>query len=89
MTQPLEYPSAGSVFRNPENEFAGHLIEECSLKGKKIGGAMVSEKHANFIINYGNATASDIKSLILFVKKEVNKKYKIDLRVEQEFINWE
>ena len=55
-TQPLEYPSAGSVFRNPENDFAGRLIEEIGFKGKSIGGAKVSEKNANFIINNGNAT---------------------------------
>jgi UDP-N-acetylmuramate dehydrogenase len=89
MTQPLEYPSAGSVFRNPDNEFAGHLIEECSLKGKRIGGAIVSEKHANFILNYSNATAKDIRDLIYLVKNEVNKKYGIELKVEQEFVNWE
>ena len=53
-TQPLEYPSAGSVFRNPFNDFAGRLVEECNLKGKQIGGAMISLKHANFIINKDN-----------------------------------
>ena len=89
MTQPLEFPSAGSVFRNPENDFAGRLIEDCNLKGKKIGGAMVSEKHANFIINYNNATGQDIYDLINLVKTEVEKKHKINLRVEQEFVNWE
>lgn len=89
MTQPLEYPSAGSVFRNPENDFAGRLIEECSLKGKRIGGAIVSEKHANFILNYSNATAQDIRDLIFLVRDEVKKKYGIELKVEQEFVNWE
>ena len=62
--QPLEYPSAGSVFRNPEDDFAGRLVESCGLKGYSIGGAKVSEKHANFIINADKATASDVKNLI-------------------------
>ena len=85
-TQPLEYPSAGSVFRNPENDFAGRLIEEIGFKGKSIGGAKVSEKHANFIINTGNATGEEIKELISEIKTSVKDKYNIDLKVEQEFI---
>ena len=89
MTQPLEYPSAGSVFRNPENDFAGRLIEECNLKGFSIGGAKVSEKHANFIINYKNASASNIKNLIDYVHDKVKEKKNVDLKIEQEFINWE
>jgi UDP-N-acetylmuramate dehydrogenase len=89
MSQPLEYPSAGSVFRNPENDFAGRLIEECELKGKKIGGAMISSKHANFIINVDHAKANDVKELIELVKSKVKEKYNIDLKVEQEFVNWE
>ncbi|MDD3048650.1 MAG: UDP-N-acetylmuramate dehydrogenase [Bacilli bacterium] len=89
LTQPLEFPSAGSVFRNPENDYAGRLIEESGLKGYRIGGAMVSEKHANFIVNVDHAKAEDIKSLIDLVKTEVKKKFKIDLLVEQEFVNWE
>ncbi len=88
-SQPLEYPSAGSVFRNPEGMFAGQLIEELGLKGMKKGGAMVSEKHANFIINYKNATGEDIKELIEYVHDEVLKKYNVDMKVEQEFVNWE
>lgn len=87
-SQPLNYPNAGSVFRNPEGNFAGKLIEDCGLKGKRIGGAMVSEKHANFIINYDNATAKDIRDLIKLVHDEVLKKYKIDLIIEQELIDW-
>lgn len=86
-SQPLEYPSAGSVFRNPEGMFAGQLIEELGLKGMKKGGAMVSEKHANFIINYKNATGEDIKELIEYVHDEVLKKYNVDMKVEQEFVN--
>ncbi len=87
-SQPLEYPSAGSVFRNPEGQFAGKLIEDLGLKGLTRGGAQVSEKHANFIINLGNATANDIKDLITFVHDTVLENYDIDLKIEQEFVNW-
>ena len=89
MSQPLEYPSAGSVFRNPDGDFAGRLIEDCNLKGKKIGGAEVSQKHANFIINKDKATASDVKELIDYVHDTVLEKHNIDLKIEQEFVNWE
>ena len=88
-TQPLEYPSAGSVFRNPEGNFAGKLIEDSGLKGKVEGGAMVSDKHANFIVNNNQATSKDIKYLIDLCHDEVLKKYGIDMKVEQEFVNWE
>ncbi len=89
-SQPLEYPSAGSVFRNPsEDIFAGKLIEDLGLKGYTIGGAQISEKHANFIINVGGATGEDIKALIDLVKLKVKEKYNIDLHVEQRFINFE
>lgn len=89
MMQPLEYPSAGSVFRNPEGDFAGRLIEECGLKGYTIGGAKVSEKHANFIINANNASASDVKNLINYVQEKVKQEKNVDLKIEQEFVNWE
>ena len=85
-TQPLEYPSAGSVFRNPENGFAWQLIDDIGYKGKRIGDAMVSEKHANFIINVGNANGSDIKELIDEIKNKVKDKYNIDLKAEQEIV---
>lgn len=88
-TQPLEYPSAGSVFRNPEGLFSGQLIENLDLKGYQIGGAKISEKHANFIINVGGATATDIKEIIDFVKEKVKEKYNINLRVEQRLVNWD
>lgn len=88
-TQPLEYPSAGSVFRNPaEDIYAGKLIEDLGLKGYSIGDAKISEKHANFIINNGNATGEDIKDLIDLVKTKVKEKYNIDLIVEQRFVNF-
>ncbi len=85
-SQPLEYPSAGSVFRNPEGDFAGRLIEEIGYKGKSIGDAQVSEKHANFIINKGNARGEDIKKLIAEIRDKVKEKYNITLKVEQEFV---
>ena len=87
-SQPLDMPSAGSVFRNPEGDFAGRLIEAVGLKGKKVGGAEVSNKHANFIVNTGNATSNDIKNLIKLIKDEVKKEFKIDLVLEQEIIDW-
>ena len=88
-SQPLEYPSAGSVFRNPEGDFAGRLIESCGLKGYKIGGAQVSEKHANFIVNVDNATGADVHNLIKYVHDTVLEKTNVDLVIEQEFIDWE
>lgn len=88
-SQPLEYPSAGSVFRNPAPDvYSGKLIEDLGLKGYSIGGAKVSEKHANFIVNYNNASPEDIKNLIDFIKNKVKENYDIDLKVEQEFINF-
>lgn len=89
MTQPLEFPSAGSVFRNPENDYAWRLIDVCGLKGYSIGGAEVSRKHANFIINKGNATGKDIHDLIIFVQKKVKEETGVNLKIEQEFVNWE
>ena len=88
-SQPLEYPSAGSVFRNPEDNFAGKLIEDSGLKGEKHGGAMISSKHANFIVNYKHAKAEDIKYLIELAHDKVKENYDIDLKIEQEFVNWE
>ena len=82
-TQPLDYPSAGSVFRNPDNMHAGELIEKCNLKGYNINGAEVSVKHANFIINTGSCTGEDIIKLIEIIKKEVYSKYNIELILEQ------
>ncbi len=85
-TQPLEYPSAGSVFRNPENGYAWQYIDDIGYKGKRIGDAVVSSKHANFIINVGNATGSDIKKLIYDIKTKVKDKYNVDLKIEQEIV---
>ena len=76
-------PNAGSVFRNPENMYAGELIEKSNLKGLNINGAEVSQKHANFIVNTGNATGEDIIKLIKTVQKEVKDNYNVDLLLEQ------
>ena len=72
--QPLEFPSAGSTFKRPEGFFAGKLIDDCGLRGFKVGGAQVSEKHCGFVINAGNATSADVKSLIKQVQKIVQEK---------------
>ena len=85
-TQPLDKPSAGSVFRNPEGLSAGKLIEDAGLKGYKIGGAKISTKHANFIVNTGDATYEDILELIDYTKKKIKEIYNIDLILEQEII---
>lgn len=69
--QPLEYPSAGSVFKRPEGAFAGTLIEGCGLKGRRVGGAEVSEKHAGFIINVGDATCDDVMDLVKLIRDTV------------------
>lgn len=85
-SQPLNLPSAGSVFRNPEGLSAGKLIEDLGLKNYAVGGAKVSEKHANFIVNTSSATGDDIIALIHHIKKEVKQKYNLDLILEQEIL---
>jgi len=85
-TQPLDVPTAGSVFRNPEGLSAGKLIEDIGLKGHTIGGAMISPKHANFIVNTGSATYEDIIELIKYIEKKVEEHYGIKLLLEQEII---
>ncbi|MDO4394729.1 MAG: UDP-N-acetylmuramate dehydrogenase [Mycoplasmatota bacterium] len=82
-TQPLNEPNAGSVFRNPDNMYAGELIEKSNLKGYNINGAEISTKHANFIVNKGGATGKDIIELIKKVQKEIKEKYNVDLKLEQ------
>lgn len=80
--QPLDLPSAGSYFKRPEGHFAGKLIEDCGLKGLSVGGAAVSEKHAGFIVNLGNATADDVLTLEEKIKKAVKEKYGVTLSRE-------
>lgn len=84
--QPLEYPSAGSVFKNPKGYSAGRLIEKSGLKGLSVNDASISEKHANFIINKGNASSDDVIKLINIIKDKIKKEYGIDLELEQEIL---
>ncbi len=85
-SQPTQLPNAGSVFRNPEGDFAARLIETAGLKGRCIGGACVSDKHANFIVNTGNARASEIEALIRLVQQEVEQAHNIVLQPEVHII---
>lgn len=80
--QPLEYPSAGSTFKRPEGYFAGALIEQCGLKGKSVGGAQVSEKHAGFVINTGGATCKDVVDLCAFCSDTVKAEKGVSLEME-------
>ena len=80
--QPLEFPSAGSVFKNPLNDYAGRLIEAAGLKGLMVGGAMISEKHANFIVNTGGAKAADILALMEIAREKVAGQSGVDLEPE-------
>lgn len=84
--QPLNYPSAGSTFKRPEGYFAGKLIEDCGLKGFSVGDAQVSEKHCGFVINRGNASASDIIKLIEHIRKTVFEKFKVELNTEVKIV---
>lgn len=84
--QPLNFPSAGSTFKRPEGYFAGALIEQAELKGRTVGGAQVSEKHAGFIVNIGGATAKDITDLIAQVQEEVLRRFGVQLETEVRII---
>lgn len=85
--QPIEYPSAGSTFKRGTDFITAKLIDECGLKGYQIGGAQVSEKHAGFIINTGNATAKDVEELIKYIKQEVYEKFGKEIETEIEIIH--
>ena len=84
--QPLAQPSAGSVFRNPEGDSAGRLIDACGLKGARVGGAVISTRHANFIVNDGGATARDVRRLAEIARADVARKYGVELEYEVQFI---
>ena len=84
--QPLEFPSAGSTFKRPEGNYASALIDQCGLKGRSVGGAQVSEKHAGFVINTGSATAKDVLDLVDVIKKTVKEKTGYALECEIKLI---
>ena len=84
--QPLQYPSAGSTFKRPEGYFAGKLIMDSGLRGYQVGGAQVSEKHCGFVINTGNATAKDVRTLMNDVQRIVEEKYGVKLEPEVKFL---
>lgn len=87
--QPLEYPSAGSTFKRPEGYFAGKLITDAGMRGFQIGGARVSDKHCGFVINTGNATAQDVRSVISEIQERVKDMFRVDLETEVVFLGWE
>lgn len=84
--QPLEMPSAGSVFKRPEGYFTGKLIDECGLRGYSIGGAQISEKHSGFIVNTGTATSKDVLELISYIQKTVYDKFGVTLTLEIRYV---
>ena len=81
--QPLEFPSAGSVFKRPVGDYASRLIDAAGLRGLSVGGAKVSEKHAGFIINFNHATPEDIKTLMDQVRQKVKEQFGVELELEQ------
>jgi UDP-N-acetylmuramate dehydrogenase len=88
--QPLAQPNTGSIFWNPPGDFAGRLIDAAGLKGRRVAGAMVSERHANFIVNTGDATAADIRELMRLCQREVKERFGVDLVPEIEVVGeWE
>lgn len=88
--QPLNQPNTGSIFKNPPNDFAGRLVEAAGLKGLQLGGAVVSEKHGNFIVNAGNAAAVDVRALIEEVQRRVYETFGVTLEPEVELVGeWE
>jgi UDP-N-acetylmuramate dehydrogenase len=88
-TQPVKWPNAGSIFKNPPGGFAAKLIQECGLKGRGVGGAEISDLHANFIINRDGATAQDVLMLIDIVRDEVRRKFAVELELEIKLIGFE
>jgi len=86
--QPLGFPSAGSVFKNPSDVSAGQLVDQCGLKGKRIGNVQISEKHANFIVNLGDGKAEDVLKLINIMKKQVKDKFNIQLEEEIQYVGF-
>lgn len=88
-SQPLNLPNSGSIFKNPQGTFAAKLVEEAGLKGKRIGGAQISDRHGNFIVNHGNATAKDVLKLVILARKEVFDRTGIKLELEVKLIGFQ
>lgn len=86
--QPMDVPSAGSIFRNPSDASVGKMVEDLGLKGFSIGGAQVSPKHANFIVNTGGASASDVAKVLLYVRNSVKEAYGVELKPEIKFLGF-
>lgn len=84
--QPLEWPNAGSTFKRPKGHFVGKLIDDANLRGKQIGGAMISDKHSGFIVNIDNASAKDVVDLIKLIQKNIKKKFDVELELEMKII---
>lgn len=89
LAQPLELPSAGSTFRNPDGHAAWKLVEDAGLRGFSIGGAMVSDKHTNFVVNCNEATAQHVADVIAHVKQVIQEQHDLEMHQEVEFFNWE
>jgi UDP-N-acetylmuramate dehydrogenase len=87
-TQPVEIPNAGCIFKNPEGSFAAELVEKCGLKKLRVGGAVVSAKHSNFIVNSGNASANDVLELIKIIRQKVKDKFGIELELEVKLVGF-
>lgn len=85
-SQPLNLPNSGSAFRNPPGDFSGRLIEACGLKGRRLGNAQISEKHANFVVNLGEATAADVTGLLSLARKQVQERFGVKLELENRLI---
>jgi len=85
-SQPSGFPNSGSMFRNPPGDFAGRLIEAAGLKGQRIGGAQIAERHANFIVNLGGARAIEVRQLMELAQSEVQRRFNITLIAEVKFL---
>jgi UDP-N-acetylmuramate dehydrogenase len=85
-SQPVQFPNAGSIFKNPPGDYAARLIQECGLKGRRVGGAQISDLHANFIINLGDASARDVVELAEIARREVRERFGIELEMEVKLI---
>jgi UDP-N-acetylmuramate dehydrogenase len=88
-SQPVQWPNAGSIFKNPPGDYAARLIQEAGLKGRSVGGAEISELHANFIINRDGATAADVMALIAMAREEVAKRFGVELQLEIKLVGFE